>query len=203
MDYRWFILCQWSRGTHSPAPPPESWGCLFPVHIPVLPGRAVPSRPRLVLAEPVSPGSARGWLYCRGTSHFRKKNRRKENIPLLPQGISAVYFRAVQGQSQKAMSSRPQAAPESLVPAPGGLCSGAGCRRSIPCTRANAEAVIYSPSQTRKCTKQDTSQSRFEAASWAGPPLPHIHTRLSLPGPSPKPPRHPQAWESPQRGQPQ
>lgn len=54
----------------------DRWGYLLPVHIPSVtlaakakhPALAVPSVPRLVLAEPVSPGFTGGMLCCRTTS---------------------------------------------------------------------------------------------------------------------------------------
>lgn len=103
------------------------------------PALAVLSRPRLVLAEPVSPGSARGRPCCRGTALWisEPKKNRKKIFPSSPK-VFLLHILEQFGASHKTpvlMSLEPQAAPESLVPAPGGLCCSAECRRSVLCTQ--------------------------------------------------------------------
>lgn len=132
------------------------------------PALAVLSRPRLVLAEPVSPGSARGRPCCRGTALWisePKKNRKKYSPP--PPSISAAYFRAVWGQPQNTSADVLGAPGCSRIPCPCPRRSLLQCRmqEERPVHTANAEAVIYSPSRMQKCTKQDASQSSFGAAS--------------------------------------
>lgn len=140
------------------------------------------------------------------TLDFRKKkiNRRKENIPLLPQEISAVYFRAVRGQPQKASADVPGAPRCSRISCPCPRRSLLQCRmqEEHPVCTAKVEAVISSPSQTQKCTKQDTAQSSFGVASLAGSPerassSPHPHQPDS-----PKPPSTHGPGRAPSEGNP-
>lgn len=189
MDYQWLILCQWSRGTQNP-PHREMW--LF---IP----SSYPSAARQSTQHwQCSPGPDWCWLNqfprdlpeagcAAGALHFGFQNQKKhENIPLLPQGISAAYFRAVWGQPQNTSADVLGAPGCSRIPCPCPRRSLLQCRmqEERPVHTANAEAVIYSPSRMQKCTKQDASQSSFGAASYAGTPKrafssPHPHQAVT------------------------